>query len=250
THSPPTAPPEHLAALEHLRTRLPGARVDFDPVTGAPKTISAGERFLSGTNDVSRDINGPTRTFLREHRRLFGYGPEALDKARGKSEFVTPHNGLRTVVWEQKVDGVPVFEALLTSHTTRKGELVTLSSQFVPDAEAAADRGVTNRAAALTAPEISARHAVTIAARNVGEQLEESEVKSQESGDGAQGTARPTPSDPEKRQQFTGAGLKGVAEAKLVWLPISSKQLRLCWEVVFTSRTRSEMFRILVDSRT
>ena len=37
------------------------------------------------------------------------------------------------VVWEQKVDGIPLFEATFISHTTRNGELVNVSSQFVPD---------------------------------------------------------------------------------------------------------------------
>ena len=85
-------------------------------------------------------------------------------------EFTTPHNGLKTVVWEQQVDGIPVFEAVLISHTTRKGELVNLSSQFLPDPTAAAERGVPNRAALLAAPEVSARQAVAIAARNLGEE--------------------------------------------------------------------------------
>jgi hypothetical protein len=44
--------------------------------------------------------------------------------------------------------------------------------------------------------------------------------------------------------------LKGAAEAKLVWLPMNPEQLRLCWDVILTGRTRGEMFRVLVDVQT
>jgi uncharacterized repeat protein (TIGR01451 family) len=245
------------AAVEQLRLRLPLARVDFDPVTGAPKMISAGDKFLSGTNGQGRAISAATaagftgdphratKAFLREHRQLFGYGPEVFDKARVKREFVTPHNGMKTVVWEQQVDAIPVFEAVFISHTTREGELVNLSSQFVPDPEGAADWGVTNRAALVAAPSISARKAVTITARNVGEQIQEAEIRP----DAATNKNTMAP-DPEKRQAFKAAVFKGNAEAKLVWLPMSKTQLRLCWDVVLMSRTRGEMFRVLVDVQT
>jgi len=38
---------------------------------------------------------------------------------------------MRTVVWEQQVDEIPVFEAIFISHTTSKGELVNIASQFI-----------------------------------------------------------------------------------------------------------------------
>ena len=38
---------EQGAAVVLLRSRLPEARVDFEPVTGAPKLVSAGEKFLT-----------------------------------------------------------------------------------------------------------------------------------------------------------------------------------------------------------
>jgi hypothetical protein len=39
------------------------------------------------------------------------------------------------VVWEQQVDGIPVFEGVFMAHTTKRGELVSLASQFVPEPE-------------------------------------------------------------------------------------------------------------------
>ena len=109
---------------------------------------------LTGTNDgkgaVSpaafakisvTDAYRPVKAFLEEHKLLFGYGAEILASSRVTRDYVTPHNGLRTVVWEQQVDGIPVFEGVLAAHTTKKGELAVVSSHFLADPKAAAAIG-------------------------------------------------------------------------------------------------------------
>lgn len=244
-----------LAAEERLKVRLPQARVELDRISGAPKFISAGDQFLSGPHGQGKAISvavaarfaandpyRPTKAFLQEHRELFGHGPEALDKARIKNEFVTPHSGLRTVVWEQQVDDIPLFESVFISHTTRDGELVNVASQFLPDPEKAANRSVPNRAALMSSPTISARQAVVIAARNVGLDIDQSAVVPVEQINAA--------ATPEKRQFFKSISFKGKADAKLIWLPMSQDRLQLCWDVILMSRARGEMFRVLVDVQT
>src|ERR1041385_1389739 len=159
-----TVPNGKTAALAELRTRLPNVMVDFHPFTRAPKIILNRDGFLSGPGGsgsaISRaslaaipanDSNRVAKAFLREHSQLFGHGPEALEQARIKREFVTAHNGMRTVVWEQQVDNIPLFEAVLISHTTSKDELVNISSQFIPNPQQAADRGAANRKALMAA---------------------------------------------------------------------------------------------------
>src|ERR1017187_3721537 len=245
-------------AAERLQARQPHAQVEFDPITGGPKSVWAGSEFLGGSNGLRGAIpaattskfaaNDPyrsTKAFLLEYADLFRHGPEVLDQARVQRQFVTPHNGLKTVVWQQEVDGIPVFEAVLISHTSRQGELVNLSSQFLPDAPAAVQRGGQNRADLGASLNVSARRAVAIAAGQIGEQLTEEHVETN-------GTPNLSPSvpGPEKRQAFRAPVLKGEAEAKLVWLPLNKEQLRLCWDVILTGRKRGEMFRVLVDART
>ena len=246
--------PEQQMAASSLKSRLPSARIDFDAITGSPKSISAKEGFLSGSNDTGKAISPATasgfppgdkykaaKAFLREHRQLFGFGPETLDKAWINRDFATPHNGLRTVVWEQHLQGIAVFEAVFISHTTKQGELVNVSSQFIPDAEAAARA---TPARTITAPEIPATRALIIAAANVGQEI---------TGDvkpiAAKGSLIAT-SDPQKHQRFIGKGLKGDAQAKLIWLPMGKSRLSLCWDVVLTTANNGQMFRILVDAAT
>ncbi len=250
--------PEQRRAVEQLQARQPHAQVEFDPITGGPKSVWSGSAFLTGSNGVgatipaatasrfpASDPHRATKAFLSEYRGLFRHGPEALDQARVKRQFVTPHNGLRTVVWQQELDGIPVFEAVLMSHTSRRGELVNFSDQFLPDLTGAVARGGQNRADLGASLKVSARRAVAIAAGQIGESLSEEQVD-------AAGVSHTNPpvSDPTKRQGFRASVLKAEAEAKLVWLPLNPAQLRLCWDVLLTGRTHPEMFRVLVDAQT
>src|ERR1051325_6915819 len=126
-------PPDKASAFTQFKTLLPDARVDWDPVLQTPKFIRAAHGFLLEAGDrtsPARTVAGarpdrhePARRFLARHAAVFGHGPEALDAAKIKREFVTPHNGLRTTVWEQQLDGVSVFQAVLISHITARGDL-------------------------------------------------------------------------------------------------------------------------------
>src|SRR5262245_52057084 len=117
---------DKAAAVVSLHARIAGVKVDFDYITGSPKMISAATGFLSGPNGKGKGISAEAadafavddphravKAFLKEHRSLFGHGPEVLTSAQVKREFVTEHNGMKTIVWEQQLDGIPVFEALL-----------------------------------------------------------------------------------------------------------------------------------------
>jgi len=222
---------ERAAAQNTLGARVPGLQVYFDEHLGTPKWIVAESGFLSGpgasglaispqtsalygTNDTYR----ATKAFLQEHQTLFGFGPEILSTARVTEDSITAHNGLRTVVWEQDLDGIPVFEALLISHTTKREELVNLSSQFIPNPAQAADAGTPNRAATLQNPQISAAAAVSAALLNLGETVDQSAISAVE----------PQSLGPEQRQHFNAPPLNGQAVVKLVWLPMTATSLRLC----------------------
>src|SRR5664279_5758595 len=178
--------PTQQLAVERLRLREPHIQVEFDPITSGPKSITARDAFLSGSRGLGGaipaeaaskfavgDPHRATKAFLQEYRDLFGHGPEVLDEARVKQHFVTPHNGLRTVVWQQELEGIPVFEAVLISHTSRRGALVNLSSRFLPDATNALIRAGQNRADLGVSLKVSARQGLAIAAGEIGEQLVE-----------------------------------------------------------------------------
>ena len=246
-------PPAKAAAVDKLKSRVPGLRVEHDSLLQTPKHVASTAGYLTGPNGEGKGVSAlraaampandphrPIKAFLNEHSPLFGHGAEVLGGSRVKRDFVTSHNGLRTVVWEQQVDDIVVYESVLAGHITRQGELVSLSSQFIPDAERAADAGTPNRAAAQAAPLISAAQAVFIAAENLGETLDLAAI-----------TPRtPRPEGNEKRQTFKAGPLPGEAQTRLVWLPLDATRLRLCWEVEVTRRAGGERYRLLVDAQT
>lgn len=227
----PAPSDEKLQAAESLRQLVPTLQVAFEPVSGSPKSVSATDGFLTGPDGQGATLSAATRArfaandpdrvtkaFLSDHRDLFGHGPEALDGARVARDYITPNNGLHTVVWEQQVDGIAVFEGVLISHTTRKGELVSIASQFVPTPERAAARGTANSGMLISKPAVTATRAVALAAQNVEVTLDETNVVA---------TGEITPG-PEQRQKFKSPGLKGETEVKLIWLPMTASTMRLC----------------------
>ncbi|MBC8094919.1 MAG: hypothetical protein H7Y43_03810, partial [Akkermansiaceae bacterium] len=223
--------PERQAALATLRAKVPGVKVEFEGVTGAPRMISVADGFLSGASGQGKAVSAATaarfnsdpdratKAFLEEHRALLGHGAEALSGSRVKRDFTATNNGMRTVVWQQQVGRIPVFESVLISHTTRDGELVNLSGAFVPDPEAAAERGRPGTAVQTIAPLITPRAGIKAAADNVGVVVSETEILPR-SEPGA---------DPELRQRFFAAALSEETLASLVWLPMEARELRLVW---------------------
>src|SRR5207245_4197456 len=180
------------SALNRLQARIPGLKINLDEVVVSPKFIYNELGFLSGPSSEGEILNprtlqspqqpkaddpqAPIKRFLNENADLFGYDATILDSARISREYVTAHSGMRTFVWEQQLDGIPIFEAELYGHITKNGELVSLCSQFVPNPAQAADAGVPNRATAQTSPPVSAQEAVANAATNITETLRAEDV--------------------------------------------------------------------------
>ena len=248
--------PEHTPAVQALQARVPQLKVTRSQVLNTPSFFSSSTSFLTGPDAQGLGVlpvtaqgipaNDPHRAvkaFMTEHAGLIGYGPGVLDGARISRDYVGAHNGMRTVIWQQELNNIPVFDAITMGHITSQGELVNLYTHFVPDATAAAVRGLKGRstaAGAAASARLSAAEAIVIATRNIGDEIA---VNSLNSLGAAQG--------PGRKQSFRGSGaLHGDQHGELVWLPLNSGTLRLYWQVIISSRTRSEMFLCLVDAET
>jgi uncharacterized repeat protein (TIGR01451 family) len=234
----------------HLRALLPTAAVDFDGLVQSPKFVRARGGFLTGPNGEGRAVTAralqavraddPYRAvvgFLNEHAALFGHDAAALADAKINREGVTAHNGLRTVVWQQQVDGIPVFEAVLIANITKRGELASLASQFVPNPVASADAGTPNRTVLQARPPVSAAQAIVNAAQSLGDTVAVAEVVADGAAPAGDGY-----------QRFQVRGVR--AFARLVWLPLNRSTLRLSWEVFLSKQATREMFQLLVDAET
>jgi hypothetical protein len=242
-------PFERRAAVEALGGRVPQLAVDWDPIICSPKAIYSRSGFLSGPTGEggalsperirqlpASDPHRAIKAFLEEHRALLGYGKSAIDRARLKRESVAPHNGMRTVVWQQERDGIELYETVLVGHVSREGELISLAAQFVPQL----DEVLPPRPGQPLRPRLSSKEALLIAGPLVGEDITpESVMALEEKGVGAA-----------QRQRFRAAPLPGEAEVQLMWLPLHERQVNLCWQVELTRRAGGERFRLLIDAET
>ncbi len=237
------------SALLALQSTIPGVQVEVDPLTKTPKFIHSTQGFLTGPNGQAlnflpgaigqtsggNDAYQAIRGFLNDHQGLFGFTAEILTNATTKRDSVGAHNGLRTVVWQQQLDGIPVYSAILIGNVTKNGQIVSLASQFIANAATKADAGNLNRAAILFQPPVDTIGAVKAAFQNLGDVSvgDEAILTGNVQGEGYEVV------------QLAGAG---VAYARKVWVPMSSEALRLGWEVVLTSPKYHEMFLEVIDA--
>ncbi len=219
-------------AAANLRYLIADVRIDSDPIFGGPKFISSAREFLTGPNGSGPTISAATeklfsnnelhrgvKTFLTEHRALFGFGPEALATAKVNRDYVNGSSGFDTVVWQQQLENVAVFESVFQAHHTKNGELINVSSQFVPDLKTAV-LNISNRTTLLASPPVSAHQALVFAAQNIGEVFTTNQIDDLDTASGA-----------EKTQHFRGFPVLNNSSACLTWLPVDASTLRLCWNV-------------------
>jgi len=242
--------PDQAGAV--LKARIPGVQIKRDELLGMPRQIMAARGFLTGpggrglaVSDAyldalpTDDPNLVVKAFLNEHSALIGHNAGSLDSARVQRDYVTEHNGLRTTVWVQTLDDIPVFDGLLVGNVTRNGELANFSSQFVPDVTSAANAGNPGWKSLATGPAISAAQALVSAAADIDVAVVADSVSVVAAPQGA-----------EKRQTLSAPNLVVPAGVQLVWLPMNRDQVRLAWRVVVGGVSSPEHYLLVVDAET
>lgn len=237
------ADPARDIAERSLAQRVPQLQIKRDALHDSPRWIMARDGFLSGPDGTGRGISAPFRqaqrnddphravkAFINEHATLFGHTATALDQARLLRHATAPRSGLRTAVWQQELEGIPICDASFVAHTARAGELVSIASFFLRDPARA------NRPRAV-AP-MAVEEALAIAALNIGEQG----VQAKEF------LAQGNPAGAMRRQKFQGPALRGEAMAQLTWLPWDADTLRLAWEIWLSGNTEGNGYQILIDA--
>lgn len=229
-------------AIARLRAKVAGLRVDPDDILLSPKFVFSTDGFLTKPHDggVVADPHGPVKRFLDENRELFGHGAEVFAQVRLVRDYFTAHNGVRTIALRQQLDGIPVFQAVLRANLSKNGELICLSSLFLPDLEQAANRGTPNRQRIQRAPPFSAEQAVARAAAHLGITLTVSELS----------PGRLKSESAFGRRSFRADALEDEAEEEPVWFPLDRATLKLCWAAELAGRGRKERFQVLIDAQT
>ncbi|MEJ5239434.1 MAG: hypothetical protein WHT82_13825, partial [Limisphaera sp.] len=223
---PPESRTQREAGLARMQRALPGVQVSYDSVVGSARFVRRTTGFLTqppaggpGPTAAALPAVDPetvVRGFLREHADAVGHGDGVLDQARRVRDTVSHHSGLRTVIWQQELAGIPIFEADLIANLTARGELVTLSSRMLAEPVAAAAAGSQNWALLPGQPPVRQSDALVRAAADVGVSLSVGEVT--ETGQVTEGGYR--------RYRVQGR----IALARAVWFPMDGQTLRLAWE--------------------
>jgi hypothetical protein len=142
-------------AAARIQQRVRGLRIGSDMVAGPPGLVYSTSGFLTAAS-VTDDPAIPIRRFLDENADLFGYGAAILDSAGMAGDHLSANTGMRSLVWRQELDGIPVFKGQLVAHVTKRGELITLWTTLVPNPAGAADAGTPDRLALQAAPPVTA----------------------------------------------------------------------------------------------
>lgn len=242
---PHTPAPEQQSDANRLAARVPGVSVSFDPTSGSPSFVASPASFLTGRGGRGIGIpesatvrnDGPSivRAFIDEYPQLHGHDSQLLNQATASRDYVTAHNGVRTMVWQQEYNGLRIFGAQYMAHVTRHGELINVASLLVPAPEAAVSRG----SSALSSEVISVNDAVVLVSHSLGGILQSGAVSLK-----APEEAGARILHLEARPEFSDL------RAEKVWLPDTGNSLRLCWEVNGYSVRNGMYYRTLVDATT
>jgi hypothetical protein len=216
---------ERTSALDTLQRDVPGVKVTFDRLSDAPsRIIAVGRPLTPPAPDLApKQI---VASFIDRYPALFGHSSETLEKqARVTMDDATSHSGLKSLVWEQEIQGVRLFRTNFIANLGKEGDLLSLSSRFL-----------SNPVPNSQSPALQVNEAIILAASTLGDTLTVAQIKPTGQAEGT-----------ERRQTFQAEGLSDTL-ALLTYLPMNERQVRLGWDVTLTSVARNEMFRLVVDA--
>jgi subtilase family serine protease len=218
-----SVPPGVERALERLRRRSSlTLEPRFHPLTRALRLLAAREGPLTGPSEGSPEVIA--RGFLKEHGDLFDLSETDLADLVKVREYESHGEKIRHVLFEQQVDGIPVFDGLIGVHVDESGRVVFVSNGALADVRSSA-RG----------PRLAAEDAIRAAAADVRPEL------------AIEPRLLLGPSGRDRRAMFARGPLKREIDARLVYFPAHPRP-RLAWRMVLEPEGFPQAYDILVDA--
>ncbi|HZW07791.1 MAG TPA: M36 family metallopeptidase, partial [Phycisphaerales bacterium] len=218
------------AAGAGLRASVRGLAMDFDESLGTLKFLRSTEGFLTGQRPGA-PWTAVAGEFIGANRGLIGFAPEELTRNRLPRDFVTKHNGVRSVTVQQVHEGVDVFEATLRLSVTSRGELINLSSTMLDRPEAGF---------AVEPPKLSAAEALALAAADAGVTLAAASLKATEPESGRdRRTVWAAPASLRSDEPLV---------TRLVYFPLTRDRLVPAWAVVVPQHGVGHTYDTLIDA--
>jgi subtilase family serine protease len=213
---PSAASPQTQAAAERAR-ETGQSRVREHPFTGGVRVLDR-----PGVNVRRAMPAAALQNVVASLAERLGLENGDLASLTLLRDYVTRSNGLRTVTFVQVVDGLPVFDAVVSLHISESGEVVRITSS--------AGRTAGRQQAAR----IGVEQAVRAAAANIRPDWPFSATRIADAG----GAAR-----------FARGQFRRDLIGSLTWLPVDGV-LRLAWQVAVQPDSDSEVYDVLIDAAT
>ena len=198
---------ERIAGVARLQSDGKSIDVIADGPLGAIEVVSArpGTGFLT---PPAADRVAAMREFMATYAEVYGLSQDQLDGLALVADYTNPAGNMAWVEFEQRINGLPVFQGLIRGGFTASGELARTTGPLAPGLVAAA---------LPTTAGISAAAAVSRAAANVGWLVPEASLttKAVEAG----GT----------RVTFDRGTMSDDATAWLLYFPLAPGVARLAW---------------------
>lgn len=216
-------------AATQLARRIPGAKVDLHPALTTPDFIRSTRSTLTAPAPALAPLD-VVKQFIADQADLFGIAPAQLDDARLIRDGVS-HNGVRTMWWQQEINGAPILGADLRVNILPDGRIVTIGSRMVPSQTLAGGRakpGVVSR-----------DQAVAMAAAAIGVDLVEPlRVVERQNGPTARTTLART------------AQLNRDVIAEQVFFPVSFDDVRPAHSVTIGAAGEANVYEVIIDATT
>ena len=230
----------YAAQEARLRQDQPGVRIAIDTrlgvadhivlPPGAPRQAKA---VAVAGNDAATVA---AQEFLDRYPGLLGGDRTLLQDAVVVRDGGRQGDAIREVVWQQTIEGIPVYGGRLRAVCNRAGDLLTIGSGCVPTTAIAARRqDLTARAKDRP---LDAHGALAAALASWGDALPE-----------AARVVAP-PAGLQARQELTSVATTRTVTAHLVWFPRQAQDLRLAWNLLLTRRQDGKMYEVVVEAGT
>jgi hypothetical protein len=163
-------------AQERLTKQKSNLDIKWSDETGAPEIVGVltSEQKLTGRSKSGRDST--LRQFLSNNSNLYGLTTNQIAELKKTADYTNPAGNMSFVDFEQKIDGIPVFQGNVRGAFTKDGELIRTTGRLVPgldynelsQAKDSLSNNLKSEAAAQAVSAGSPADAVAAAAKTIG----------------------------------------------------------------------------------
>lgn len=216
------------AAAAKLLAETPGLRIDDHEVFGTPQWVASTRVLLSeATKDAPVDV---VARFVHAQAALFEIDALEIPAAKVTRDYVTRHNGVRHLTFQQQHAGLDLAGCELRANLTSDGRLINVSSSMLPRPAGGF---------AVGAFKIDAGTAIVAAARHAGIWLSQPPAPE-----------GPAQGLPERRLWKNPPELRAdePVRTERAYFAMSREDIRAAWKVSIPVRGVGHCYDIIVDA--